>query len=56
MKKVLIFTATYNEAQNIKKLINKLLDVSNKTDILIIDDNSEDKTYDIIKEFYNKNC
>ena len=55
MKKVLIFTATYNEAQNIKKLINKLLDVSNKTDILIIDDNSEDKTYDIIKEFYNKN-
>ena len=55
MKKILIFTATYNEAQNIKKLINKLLEVSNETDILIIDDNSEDKTYDIIKKNYIKN-
>ena len=47
----LIFTATYNEAENIRKLLNKILSITPKIDILIIDDNSPDKTYEIIKQY-----
>ena len=55
MNKIIVFTATYNEAQNIKKLVNQILNLSTKIDILIIDDNSEDGTFDIIHKSYNKN-
>ena len=55
MNKIIVFAATYNEAQNVEKLINQILKVSIETDILIIDDNSEDKTYEILKKSYNKN-
>ena len=40
MKKNLIFTATYNEIENIGKLIKKFNQLSKNVDILIIDDNS----------------
>jgi dolichol-phosphate mannosyltransferase len=55
MNSILIFTATYNEAANIKNLINEILKSSEQTDILIIDDNSEDKTFEIIEELYKNN-
>jgi dolichol-phosphate mannosyltransferase len=55
MNKIIVFAATYNEAQNVEKLINQILKVSSDTDILIIDDNSEDKTFEIIEKSYNKN-
>jgi len=55
MNKIIVFTATYNEAQNIEKLVNQILNLSTKIDILIIDDNSEDGTFDIIHKSYNKN-
>ncbi|MFH1522805.1 MAG: polyprenol monophosphomannose synthase [Patescibacteria group bacterium] len=47
----LIVLPTYNERNNIKKLVNKInnLKISN-LDILVIDDNSPDKTSEIIKE------
>ena len=48
-KKVLIFTATYNEAENIESLIDAIKLNTNKSDILIIDDNSPDGTSEIIK-------
>ena len=48
-KKVLIFTATYNEAENIDSLINLIKLNTIESDILIIDDNSPDGTSDIIK-------
>ena len=55
-EKILIFTATYNEAQNIElflKLIDKL-DI--EKDVLIIDDNSPDNTGQKIRDFsVNKN-
>ena len=35
MKKTLIFTATYNEAQNIKVIINKILLNYKNIDLLI---------------------
>lgn len=55
MNKIIVFTATYNEAQNIEKLVNQILKLSTKIDILIIDDNSEDGTFDIIHKSYNEN-
>ena len=50
----LIFTATYNEAENIKKLLTKILSVTTKIDIFVIDDNSPDKTYEIIRQIKSK--
>ncbi len=49
-KKVLIFTATYNEAENIKNFLNIVLKLED-LDILIVDDNSPDKTYNIIEQY-----
>lgn len=55
MKSVLILIPTYNEAQNIKHLLSRLDAARNqfateyKADILMIDDNSPDKTAEIAK-------
>jgi len=54
MKRILIATATYNEAKNIKTLLKKIINLKIKLDILIIDDNSPDKTHLQIKEFMKK--
>jgi len=53
-KKTLIFTATYNEAENIKDFLKIIDNLNLKADILIIDDNSPDGTSGII-ENYKKN-
>jgi dolichol-phosphate mannosyltransferase len=50
-KKVLIFSATYNEVENIQILLKKILDNYPKIHILIIDDNSPDGTKEKINEF-----
>ena len=50
MSKTLIFTATYNESENIRELINQIEMHDKKSDILIIDDNSPDKTYKIVED------
>ena len=55
MSKTLIFTATYNECDNIKKLINKINRYYTKADILIIDDNSPDGTANIIRNLKERN-
>ena len=55
MNSTLVFTATYNEAQNVKILIDQILKAAEKTDILIIDDNSEDKTFEVIEKLYRNN-
>ncbi len=49
-KKNLVFTATYNEAENIKNFLDVVLKFED-LDVLIVDDNSPDKTYEIIEEF-----
>tara|TARA_Y100000768_G_scaffold275237_1_gene210869 strand:- start:603 stop:1322 length:720 start_codon:yes stop_codon:yes gene_type:complete len=49
-KRILVFTASYNEKENIKKLILKIKDCLPEASILIIDDNSPDQTKEIIKE------
>ena len=54
MSKILIFTATYNESKNIGQLIEKILNLNLNADILIVDDNSPDKTYEIVEKLKNK--
>ncbi len=54
MHKTLVFTATYNESKNIAELIENILDLEEEIDFLIIDDNSPDKTSDIINKYQNK--
>ena len=52
--KVLIFTATYNEAGNIKTFLQGIDKLNLEVDVLIIDDNSPDQTWKIVKD-YSKN-
>jgi glycosyltransferase involved in cell wall biosynthesis len=56
-KKVLIFTATYNEAENIDNLVNSIKQYALGSHILIIDDNSPDGTSSIVQKkiLSNKN-
>ena len=55
MNKILVFTATYNEKDNIEKLINEILKLRNDIKMLVIDDNSPDKTYEILEKISKKN-
>ena len=50
MSKTLIFTATYNEKDNIKTLIEKFNNLKVEIDILIIDDKSPDGTWKILED------
>ena len=54
MNKILIFTATYNEKENIKYLIESLNELNLNIDILVIDDNSPDKTWEILSKLEKK--
>ena len=54
-KKILIFAATYNEAGNIKNFIEKILELNINLDLLIIDDNSPDKTWEIVNNYKKTN-
>ena len=54
-KRILVFSATYNEIENIRELINGIQKYLPNTSILIIDDNSPDKTQEVIKELKKKN-
>ena len=50
MSKTLVFTATYNEKKNIKYLIKNINKQNIDVDILVIDDNSPDKTWEILQK------
>ena len=52
--KILIATATYNEIENISKLINSIQNLNLDLHFLVIDDNSPDKTYIILENFKKK--
>ena len=49
-KRILVFSATYNEIDNIRQLINGIQKYLPNASILIVDDNSPDKTPEVIKE------
>ena len=46
----LIIIPTYNEAENIEAVIKKIIDLEDKNDILVIDDNSPDGTSEIVRD------
>ena len=54
MEKILIIIPTYNEAMNITVIINNILSLNKDYDILVIDDNSPDLTYDVVKQIDSK--
>ncbi len=54
-KRILVFSETYNEIENIRELISGIQRNLPNTSILIIDDNSPDKTQEVIKELKKKN-
>ena len=47
--KNLVIIPTYNEKENIEKMIRKVFSLSEKFDILIVDDGSPDGTASIVK-------
>ena len=52
-KKILVFTATFNELDNIKNLVSSIKKQPSNPHILIIDDNSPDGTSEEIKKLQN---
>ncbi|MBU0628893.1 MAG: polyprenol monophosphomannose synthase [Nanoarchaeota archaeon] len=56
MKKTIVTIPTYNEKENIRILINSILKLKiGGLEILVIDDNSPDKTYKIVENISKKN-
>ncbi|MEO0075299.1 MAG: polyprenol monophosphomannose synthase [candidate division WOR-3 bacterium] len=53
--KGLVIIPTYNESENIAKIIDAVLKQSDELDVLIIDDNSPDKTAQIVKNIMQSN-
>ena len=53
--KSLIIIPTYNEAENIKDVINKILSLQNNNFILVVDDNSPDGTSNIVENLKKDN-
>ncbi|PID27200.1 MAG: dolichyl-phosphate beta-D-mannosyltransferase [Candidatus Cloacimonadota bacterium] len=52
-EKSIVIIPTYNEIDNIEKMIQKVLSLKSKIDILIIDDNSPDGTGQFVEDNYN---
>ena len=54
-KKISIILSTYNEASIIKKTINEIFTTLNDVEIVVVDDNSSDGTFEILKSIQNPN-
>lgn len=50
MSKSLVIIPTYNEIENIEKMVNTVFQLSHDFDLLIVDDNSPDQTAAKVKE------
>jgi dolichol-phosphate mannosyltransferase len=50
MNKILVFTATYNEIDNIASLLDAIFAALPACDVLVVDDNSPDKTGELLEE------
>lgn len=55
MKKGLVIIPTYDEAVNIKNIINRILSLPNQLEILVVDDNSPDGTGNIVEKIARTN-
>ncbi len=55
MERILVIIPTYNEADNIRQLISSVLAVRDSINVLVVDDNSPDKTWEIVEHIKNEN-
>jgi len=53
-RRILVIIPTYNEVENIRKLIPLVLEQDSAIDILVVDDNSPDGTADAVKEMMRR--
>ena len=51
MSDSLVIIPTYNEKENIEKIIRKVFSLAKEFNVLIVEDNSPDGTADIVKRF-----
>ena len=54
MSDSIIIIPTFNERGNIENILNQIKDLSLVFDVLVVDDNSPDKTGEVVKEFISK--
>jgi len=52
--KALVIIPTYNESDNIKEVIRLLFKSAKNVDVLVVDDNSPDKTANVVKKIMKK--
>ena len=55
MNNTIIVIPTYNEIDNIEIILEKIFTLESEVDILIVDDNSPDKTYEKVQELIDAN-
>ena len=51
----LVIIPTYNESENIEKLVETIFIKNEEVDLLVIDDNSPDETFEILEKISKKN-
>jgi dolichol-phosphate mannosyltransferase len=54
-ERILVVIPTYNEAENISRIIPAVLNSFDKADILVVDDDSPDGTPEIVQKEFGKN-
>lgn len=54
MIKTLVIIPTYNEIENIKKILHQIIEIMPETNVLVVDDNSPDGTGKFVKEMSGK--
>ena len=55
MSRTLLVLPTYNEAENIRPMVERLMGLETVLDVLVVDDNSPDGTGDIADELADGN-
>ncbi|AFR70479.1 glycosyl transferase family 2 [Brachyspira pilosicoli B2904] len=53
--KAIIIIPTYNESDNIEKMLNTVLALPEYIEILVVDDNSPDGTASIVEKYLDNN-
>jgi len=53
INKSIIIIPTYNESENIELIINKIINIDESNDVLVVDDNSPDGTFEIVEKQKN---
>ena len=53
-KRILVIIPTYNEKENIKRIIYDVLEICHSCDVLVVDDNSPDGTGSIVRAIQKK--